>query len=207
MPPSSGRVLRLEPRLTKRGAHLRDGGLLVVELEQSRRVVLDVRHDGNGLARGWRLDSQRDRTRSTLRASPQLAPVAAAQGDVLRQRKEQSVEHVGLAHAVGANLRASTIRSAGRLRAGGGGERADTSTLSPRLNWSVVSSENERKFCMRTSVIGMAPGRFATAARSACTPASPAREEVRGPRSRSRTRRYRVQLTLSLLTACLTRIY
>jgi hypothetical protein len=52
--------------------------------------------------------------------------------------------------------------------------------LSPRLNWSVVSSENERKFCMRTSVIGMAPGPFA-AARSACTPASPAREEVRGP--------------------------
>ena len=124
MPPSSGRVLRLEPRLTKRGAHLRDGGLLVVELEQSRRVVLDVRHDGNGLARGWRLDSQRDRTRSTLRASPQLAPVAAAQGDVLRQRKEQSVEHVGLAHAVGANLRAPTIRSAGQHRAGGGVERA-----------------------------------------------------------------------------------
>ena len=162
MPPSSGRVLRLEPRLTKRGAHLRHGGLLVVELEHSRRVVLDVRHDGNGLARGWRLDSQRDRTRSTLRASPQLAPVAAAQGDVLRQRKEQSVEHVGLAHAVGANLRAPTIRSAGCHQAGGGGERADTSTLSPRLNWSVVSSENERKFCMRTSVIGMAPGRFAS---------------------------------------------
>eukprot|EP00964_Phaeocystis_antarctica_P001343 scaffold713_cov60-Phaeocystis_antarctica.AAC.4 len=153
------RVLRLEPRLTKRGTHLRHGGLLLVELEQPRGVVLDVRHDGDGLARGRWLDAQCDRTRSTMGASPQLAPVAAAQGDVLGQRKEQGVEHVGLAHAVGTNLRAPIIRSAsGRRRVEA--ERVDTSTLSPRLNWSVVSSENERKFCMRTSVIGMAAGPF-----------------------------------------------
>ena len=117
------RVLRLEPRLTKRGAHLRHGGLLLVELEQPRRVVLDVRHDGDGLARGRWLDAQRDRTRSTVGASPQLAPVAAAQGDVLGQRKEQGVEHVGLAHAIGANLCAPIIRSAagaGRVEVGEG---------------------------------------------------------------------------------------
>jgi hypothetical protein len=166
------RVLRLEPRLTKRGAHLRHGGLLVVELEQTRRVVLDVRHDGNGLVRGRWLDAQCDRTRSTVGASPQLAPVAAAQGDVLGQRKEQGVEHVGLAHAVGANLCAPIIRSA--TRGSGVGRRVDTSTLSPRLNWSVVSSENERKFCMRTSVIGMA--------------ADPSFCRGRSPRTRRRSR-------------------
>ena len=159
-PPGKRRVLRLEPRLTKRGTHLRHGGLLLVELEQPRRVVLDVRHDGDGLARGRWLDAQRDRTRSTVGASPQLAPVAAAQGDVLGQRKEQGVEHVGLAHAVGTNLRATIIRSASGRGASGGGGRVDTSTLSPRLNWSVVSSENDRKFCMRTSVIGMAADQF-----------------------------------------------
>lgn len=166
------RVLRLEPRLTKRGAHLRHGGLLLVEFEQSRRVVLDVRHDGDGLARGRWLDAQCDRTRSTVGASPQLAPVAAAQGDVLGQRKEQGVEHVGLAHAIGANLCAPIIRSASRRRAGGGGRRVDTSTLSPRLNWSVVSSENERKFCMRTSVIGMAGGPFYRVRSGSGTPAA-----------------------------------
>ena len=154
------RVLRLEPRLTKRGTHLRHGGLLLVELEQPRRVVLDVRHDGDGLARSRWLDAKRDRTGSTVGASPQLAPVAAAQGDVLGQRKEQGVEHVGLAHAVGTNLRAPIIRSASGRGASGGGGRVDTSTLSPRLNWSVVSSENDRKFCMRTSVIGMAADQF-----------------------------------------------
>ena len=55
------------------------------------------------------------------------------------------------------HLLSERVRRAGEAHGHAG--KGDTSTLSPRLKSMLDESENERKFCMRRSVMGILAGR------------------------------------------------